>query len=225
MREAGKEESMTQPVLAILGGQGPLATLRFQQLLINHALNEGAVSDESFLSTITLALPSGLDSHGMWSEEQGQEQTFLRANLAVVNASPATHLVMPCNTMHLHEEWLRKELAPHITFISLREVLLNAEMPQGVEIWTSERSRAADLYAPLIASGARYAKDQDLVNRAIIAGMAGREVHTDDLPVLPDVVLLACTDLSVHKPAFEAAGVQVLDSLVLLADEIWRRLG
>jgi len=95
-----------KPVLGVLGGMGPLATLYFYELLIKHTQ---AVKDEDHLDVIISGRASTPDRTAyILDNKQTNPLEVLTRDLANLIDYGATCIAIPCNTSHFFYDELRK---------------------------------------------------------------------------------------------------------------------
>ena len=95
-----------KPVLGVLGGMGPLATLYFYELLISHTQ---AVKDADHLDVIISGRASTPDRTAyILNNKLANPVEVIARDLASLINYGATCIAIPCNTSHYFYEELRK---------------------------------------------------------------------------------------------------------------------
>lgn len=192
--------------MAIVGGQGALASSVFHQRLVEAFQHKGARADEEYPLIVHLsqALP-GFSEKGVTCAATALDA--LKNRLMQLRAFSPDVYVLPCNSL----EQFRKELAASVDVPVLTPVSsVPAEWGHGkkVGVLTSESLRNTQLYDVAMGAPAVYVplNEQYRINRIIemVIGSGDRERISEECISLIDYlftfkvsnVVLGCTELS-----------------------------
>ena len=177
--------------VGILGGTGPVATLHLHQRVIERALSRGARSDADFPQLIiaSLALPDA-DATGAWSDEGISERVEL------LRSAGCSRLVSACNALAAHTDQV-----PSLP----RAVLERCQGVKRLGVLCAASTREHRLYED--GRDVRYS-EQDAVTELIELGMRAQSRPQALLALIEDLralgcelIVLGCTELTVHYPA------------------------
>ena len=202
-------DTWRRPVLGVLGGMGPAATVTFLDTLIRRS---GAVVDQEHIDTVVLNHVSIPDRTARLLDERAEDPTpYLMNDLGLLARLGVDAAVILCNTSHA---FLPEDLP--VPLISLVQTGAQAVVERAggagstVTLLATSGTLASGVYQrSLEAQGARVrvpqGRDQERVMAIIYDGVkAGLPVPTrdllavaDDLGAGTDAVLLGCTELSV----------------------------
>lgn len=220
------------PLLGILGGMGPAATLDFQQKLLS--LTRAAIDQEQ-IPTIAYSNTQIPDRNDAFLRDGISPVPELVRSAKVLESSGADIIAIPCNTAHIwfseiQDSVFRKVLnMPDITA---------ASVPEGskVGIISTTPVRLSGLYSkPLEQRGIRvvHPEDQDRIMDAIYSVKAGKLDYAKDIftQVMGEFekegcthILAACTEVPVAVSRDDTP-LEFIDAMEKLALECIRILG
>lgn len=240
----------TKPVLGIVGGLGPYSHVEFERRLLELALAGGHVArEQDFPEWILSSIPATPDrTESIRDDAEGP----LPALLASVRRIEQADLgVVVCNTAHHFLPRLRELTAlPLLDLVDETADFLAAEHAgRRVGVLGTTGTLASRLYhEPLARRGLRpvglfdladgAALQEELVMRAVY-GEGGVKLGGDPMAVAPalrraaetlverlgaEVLLLACTEISMVLRETELSGRPVVDSLAVLARRAVERI-
>lgn len=228
-----------RPVLGVLGGMGPAATVAFLDALQRAT---PAAGDQEHIDTVVLSHAGTPDRTARLLDPTSPDPTpYLLGDLELLARLGADRAVIACNTAHA---FLPEELP--LPVLSMVRVGAEAavERAQGagealpgsprVLLLATDGTRASGVYQEALADlGAEVLLPEDDGQRAVMAMIydgvkAGAEVATADFLDLvarlrgeADAVLLACTELSVlGAQAGAALPSHVVDAQAALVDRV-----
>lgn len=233
------EQGWSRPVVGVMGGLGPLATATFLKMLTRMT---PAVLDQDHLDLVVLSHATTPDRTARILDASKPDPTpVMEADARRLRGLGVDFVVMPCNTGH----WFMHsvEQAVDVPVLSIVDETVRAgtaraheragsvDAPARLGVLATDGTRAAGVYADAVeASGGvpvlPGADDQRTLMSIIYDQVkAGRPVDLAAfdgvvdrvLAAGADVVLLACTELSVifdeHDLSDRAELVDGLDSL------------
>jgi len=225
--------------LGIVGGMGPLAGVRLQELLIEAT---PATRDQDHLFMICVTDPSIPDRTESLQRDQGTDFTraIIRCAETLVRAG-ATEIVMACHTAHSRYDEIQASVSvPVLNLIAITTAHLSTLYPRGAKIGLlmTDGARADRLYqVPLEAAGfiplLPDSKNQRALMKLIYAVKARgstRETNEKLRSIISHLhqrgaqaIVLGCTELSV---AWRDIGTDpsVEDPLRIFADQIVARM-
>lgn len=219
------------PVVGIIGGMGPEATVDLMRRIIART---PASDDQDHVHLLVESNPKIPSRIAHLIEGTGADPTPELVRIARnLEAAGATLLAMPCNTAHDYATAIRAAVSiPLLDMVALSAARLQALAPGArVGLLASTAVQRTGLYAAALAPlGLTLvpAERQDAL-MALIRGVkrgatgdAARQAlrsFVDELAARADVVLIACTELSVLAAELRPA-VPLLDSLDVLTDAI-----
>ncbi len=222
-----------RPVIGILGGMGPEATVELMRRVIAAT---PAHNDSDHIHMIVDNNPTIPSRIAHLIERTGEDPAPSLARMAMgLEAAGASIIAMPCNTAHAYAAAIRAAVSiPMLDMIALtaermiamplvqkRVGLLastavhltglyeNALAPAGIEFVAPLRQEDLMAMIRAVKRGETGAK-----SRRVIASIAG-ELVADRI----DLLLVACTELSILAEG-QDLGAPVLDSLDVLARAI-----
>lgn len=118
-----------RPLIGVLGGMGPLATLDFLQKL----LAATPVSrDQDHVPTVVWNVPQIPDRQHALAGHGASPLPAMLEGIARLNAAGATRIVIPCNTAHLwFSDFSKASAAPLIHIVDATLDRLAAQRPTG----------------------------------------------------------------------------------------------
>lgn len=226
-----------RPILGVIGGMGPMATVYFMELVIRMT---DAAADQENLDMIVYHLPSIPDRTGyiLNPEEENPLPELLRAGQALVRQGAAC-LAIPCVTAHYFYDALQAALpVPVIHGIQETALHLQENGVTSAGIMATDGTIASGLLTraleeagitPVLPSGQAQADVMHLVYRNIKAGAPVelerfRAVQRELLDAGAQAIILGCTELSLIKRDY-AIGPGFLDAMEVLARQAVLRCG
>ena len=224
------------PVVGIIGGMGPEATVELMRRVVAQT---AAQDDQDHVHLIVESNPKIPSRIAHLIERTGPDPTRELIRIARnLEAAGATLLAMPCNTAHGYADAIRAAVSiPLLDMVGLTATQVAATVPRPrVGLLASTAVHTLGLYSRAFAAGGGTVivpERQDEVMaliRSVKRGDSGRtagqalEDHIDRLARNVDVVILACTELSVIAGGAPAP-VPVADSLQVLTQAIVRAAG
>ena len=220
-------------VVGILGGMGPAATVDLLQRIIEAT---PAADDRDHIRVLIDNNPKVPSRIEALIEGKGESPApALTAMARGLHAQGADFLAIACNTAHHYHAAIAAAVplpVLDVVAIAARELSVGAGAPRRVGILASTALQLVDLYGPrfgeaglvpLYPEGARQEELMALI-RAVKAGAgtdaAAFSAAAEDVSSQgADVLLIACTELSVLSGALEAER-PVFDAAQLLAEAI-----
>ncbi|MGQ7249123.1 aspartate/glutamate racemase family protein [Halomonas sp. V046] len=221
------------PMVGVLGGMGPDATVAFMQKVIEVTPGEDDIDHVHLLVDNNPKVPSRI--RALIDGDGESPAPAIAAMARRLERAGCDFLVMPCNTAHYY--WPDAQQAVGIPVWHIVERTLDrvaAEMPNAkVGMLCSPALRKIGLYEGFVeARGLTlvYPDDEDRVLeviRAVKRG-AGRAPDThaafcdaarDVRAAGADVLVLACTELSVIRDALDDS-VPIVDTVQVLAEDV-----
>ncbi len=227
------------PVLGILGGMGPLATVDFLGKLTRSL---PANCDQDHVPWITLSQPGMPDRTLAIQNHNDGPRPYLAKGVAWLAAQGVKLIAVPCSTSHYWFASMQAASAVpivHIADATLEELKLNGAQQSGpVAILAtrgtlksgiySDRLLAADIELLTLGEAEQMAVDRIIADvksanidaarrdmRRLQAGLADRGVQA---------AILACTELPLAHDA-AAGSLATIDATLALARVSLRRLG
>ena len=219
----------TQPVLGIIGGMGPAATVDFMRRITERTPARDDIDHVHLLVESNPKIPSRIahliDGTGA---DPTPELVRIARNL---EAGGATLLAMPCNTAHGYLPAVRAAVTiPMLDMVALtaaRVATHAATAGTRVGLLASTAVHLTGVYARALAvhdlTVVRPARQDAIMAliRAVKRGEAGPaeraslQAIADDLAREADVAIVACTELSVLADGLQPP-IQTVDSLDVL---------
>lgn len=220
------------PVVGVIGGMGPAATVDFQRRLLAAT---PAADDADHAHVIVDNNPKVPSRIRALIDGDGENPTpVLVAMARRLERAGADFLVMPCNTAHHYRPGIAAAVSvPVWDMVAITLAQITAEAGQGatVGMLASPALRRIGLYESCAARHnltLHYACDEAPLLRVIRAVKADR-LQAAERAALDqtaaglvtggaDVLVLACTEFSLMTGAGADAGVPVIDSMQALAE-------
>jgi aspartate racemase len=215
-------------IVGIIGGMGPEATLDLMRRVI---LKTSAQDDQDHVHLIVESNPKIPSRIAHLIEGTGADPTPELMRIAQnLEQAGAQALAMPCNTAHAYAEAIRCAAGIPLLDMVARSVEHIATQHPGARVGLLASSAVfkIGLYAKLMAAAGltplmppRQAEVMDLI-KAVKRGETGEKARralaelTLDLAQRTDILLIACSELSVISGAISAPFIDSLD--VLAAD-------
>ena len=155
--------SVTQPLIGVLGGMGPLATVDFLHKLI---VALPARRDQEHVPTVVWNVPQIPDRQRALAGTGESPLPAMLAGIARLNAAGATRIVIPCNTAHLWFDALAA--ASSVPVIHIADATLAA------------LARATSAVAPVGLIATRGALRAEIYQQRFVAGGIPFHTHTDE---------------------------------------------
>lgn len=221
-------------LLGILGGMGPQATVRFYDLVVRESIQraKGPMRNADFPHMLinNIPVPDLVKS----TDDEEQTVRMIEAETRRLADAGCTHLAMPCNTMHLYADRIRRASGglPFISMIDAVVERLSRDKVRSVALLGSLTTMKSALYTePLSAAGIRVdipdATDRETIGELIHAAIAGKieQAHSrafrdivKRLGAKADAVLLGCTELPIlAEKCCIPESVRIVDSPAILA--------
>jgi aspartate racemase len=230
-----------QPLLGILGGMGPLATVDFLGKLTRSL---PAKCDQDHLPWITLSQPGIPDRSRAIQNGDDGPGAYLIKGVAWLAAQGVQFVVIPCNTSHFWYD--RMQAASSVPIIHIADAAVTAleastaRQAGQVAILATRGTVNAGIYSTrLKAAGyqlAEMGEPEQLAVDGIIAAVKGGEVGKarQEMAVLEAVlyqrgvktIILGCTELPIaHERREKQEGLQAVDTSLALAKAALSKLG
>jgi aspartate racemase len=225
--------------LGVIGGMGPEATSYFYEEVIAHTK---AACDQEHIDMIIL-------SHATMPDRTqaimtGDHKALLEAmakDVAILESCGAAHIAIPCNTSHYFYDSIQKQTSVpiiHMVRESVRYAVSAGDNIRRIGIMGTDGTIRAGVYdkecramgiEAVIPSPERQRDVMSLIYDDIKSGKPGDpgkfERALDDLKAQQcDVVLLACTEISVFKRTYPVPDI-CLDAMDVLVRESILRSG
>ena len=222
---------MSEKILGVLGGLGPLATVYFMDLIVK--MTE-AKKDQEHISMIVLnhaAIPDRTEF--ILDASKPNPLPMMIEDAKKLQLAGADYVVMPCNTAHFFYEQIQHNLdIPMLNIIE--ETVKFARDEKNVKklgILATKGTVSAGSYQRMCEKyGIEWAipslqDEQSLMNIIYNQVKAGKEVNISEfLKIIEnmkadgcDAVTLGCTELSVINKDFALGREDIIDSLEVLA--------
>lgn len=235
-----------QPVVGVIGGMGPEATVDLMARVIAATPAEDDVDHVRMIVDNNPKVPSRLKA---LLDGTGDDPGPVLAGMARgLESAGADLLVIPCNTAHHYLPVIRDAVSvPVADMVALSVVRLSSMLPgvsRRIGLLASPAVRLTGLFERHCASSgieilAPGGRDEEAVLSIIRAVKAGSvsDAHKQAYRVAADglvrhgaqCLVIACTELSVLAGRLDdglaGAGVPVLDTLDVLVDDILARCG
>ncbi|MGM3173244.1 aspartate/glutamate racemase family protein [Dickeya lacustris] len=213
------------PVIGILGGMGPGATVDAMQKLIRHT---PARKDQEHIPTIAVSIPDIPDRTACLLHHSASPLAKMIEYLYVLENAGATCIIMPCNTAHYwFAELKRHSRVEMLSIIDAACQQVQAQRLQHVAILATTATVQGGIYQQALAAQQVRctlpdAAQQEAVMGSIYAYKAGDEAAARAL-LLPvaaalqqrgvEKIILACTELPlILAPEVQASPGHYLDA-------------
>jgi len=223
--------SCAHPVVGIIGGMGPAATVDLMRRLVERT---PATDDVDHLHVIVESNPKIPSRIAHLIEGTGEDPTPELVRIARnLEQAGATLLAMPCNTAHYYAPAIQAAVqVPLLNMVQLTASRLATNFPAAtVGLLSSTAVHRTGVYRQALAAhglSLQLPADQDDlmdIIRRVKRGDTGEEVRARFRAIALalgercDVLLIACTELSVLADALRGHGA-VVDSQEVLVDAI-----
>ena len=198
--------------IIIIGGMGPQASLELHQRIIRRASANGARDGTDFPYIVHLSLPV---PDFIANESRRSEALEIIINeLKNIDASMDDVIIIACNTVHLLQPAIERQLNIRITSMVDAAIDYVSRHHKTIQLLASPTTIRTGLYdKPLKAAGVTVLtpdKDEEqaleVIIRAVISGQAIPQSALDKIPIITQSeqanatnhppVLLGCTELS-----------------------------
>ncbi len=223
---------MSNKILGILGGLGPLATVYFMDMLVKMT---DVQKDQDHISMIVLnhaAIPDRTDF--ILDSTKPNPLPMMIEDAKKLEKSGADFVVMPCNTAHFFYEQIQHNISiPMLNIIeeTVRYAVENTPDIKKLGILATKGTITAGAYQHMCEKFGidwavpSLADEQSLMNIIYNQVKAGKEVNINEfIKIIEnmkadgcDAVALGCTELSVINKDFSLNRRDVIDSLEVLA--------
>lgn len=223
---------MSDKILGILGGLGPLATVYFMDLIVKMT---DAQKDQDHISMIVLnhsAIPDRTDF--ILDNTKPNPLPMMVEDAKKLEKSGADYVVMPCNTAHFFYEQIQRNISiPMLNIIqeTVRYSVENTPNIKKLGILATKGTITAGAYQHMCEKFGidwavpSLADEQSLMNIIYNQVKAGKDVNINEFIKIIDnmkadgcdAVVLGCTELSVINKDFELGRDDITDSLEVLA--------
>ncbi len=218
---------MSQPIIGILGGMGPRATVVFEQRLL-----DALEGNDQALPTILSINDGGIPDRTAFLTANGQDPLDkLKSNADILLAAGAQLICMPCNTAHASQILARLQGQGPLPIIDMPAAAIIKAEQVGSErplILCTRGTRDARVYQNRSRQLSCQFPDetgQELVDKIIAGIKAGGEpsliaVELDKLTTVNscDSVIIACTELSLVVPFLENSSKPIIDAMQALIE-------
>lgn len=223
---------MESKFVGVLGGVGPMATVYFEQMVLELT---DAACDQDHLNMLVCNHATIPDRTAFILGESKLSPLFDMARDAQMLArAGCDFLVLPCNTAHFFYEHIQNAVSiPLLNIIEETVLACAAKNAKAIGILATEGTVKADTYGIMCRRHGLTCiypdpATQKKVTRIIYDGVkAGRHIRAKEMTTLyncmreegSDAIVLGCTELSVAHRDLElnAAHPDVVDSLETLA--------
>ncbi|NJE00846.1 aspartate racemase [Thermococcus sp. JdF3] len=224
---------MTERVIGILGGMGPLATVELFRRIVEKT---PAKRDQEHPRIIIYNNPKIPDRTAFILGKGEDPRPELTDSARKLESWGADFIIMPCNTAHFFAETIQRAI--NIPLVSMVEETAEAVKRMGLRkvglLATDGTIKGLVYHRALLSHGVEIAvpgrKDQELVMRGIYEGVKagnvelGRKLLLDVARRLErrvDGIIAGCTEVSVAlKP--EDLSVPLIDPLDVIAERAVR---
>jgi aspartate racemase len=233
-----KNTNLDKKILGIVGGIGPETTSKFYLELIE----KSRMVCDSYPSIIidSISFPFSLEEE-IIQESKNENKIFpiLKESIARFNKIGVNLIVIPCNTVHVFIDGLRKESnVPIISIIDETIKRIKDGNYRNVGLLASKKTIDSKLYEiPMKKNGTNIIlptdKEQKEISKIIIETIRNKitekrknvikEVIKNLIKRGSDVVVLGCTDLQIILNNYEF-DVELLDSFEILLESTFQRI-
>lgn len=223
--------------LGVIGGMGSEATSYYFEELITHTK---ATADQDHLDTVILNHASLPDrTEAILTGEKKALTRQLIEDAKILEKIGVDNIAMPCNTAHYFYETIQDEISIpmiHMVRESVRYALKHFDHVEKIGIMATTGTVQSKVYhkecekdgvKTLVPSEARQADVMHLIYDEIKIGLPGNvekfeRVYNNLIDAGSDVIILACTELSVFYKENKNYD-NCLDAMDVLVEESIRR--
>lgn len=221
--------------LGVIGGMGPKATALFYDGVIDHTVAE---TDQEHIDMVILNKTDIPDRTEAIISGNGQEVIKALVDCAVVlEKLEVSAIAMPCNTAHFYIKEIQDSVnVPIINMVesSVRYARERTDDVKKIGIMATDGTIAAGVYhdecvrqgvEPVTLSDERQREVMSLIYDDVKSGKPGNpekfnRVIEEFMQKECDAVILACTELSVHKDNFGVPEFCIDSTDVLVKESI-----
>lgn len=225
--------------LGVIGGMGTEATSYFFEEVVAHTAVE---KDQDHMDMIILNHASIPDrTQAILSGDTTELFEALASDIKILEDLGVDNIVIPCNTSHYFYDDLQK-VSPvpiiHMIGETVRAAIERFENVQNIGIMATSGTIETGVYhkecqkygvEPVIPSTARQQDVMSLIYEDIKKGQPGdpskfQRVYNELVKKGSDVIILACTELSVYNKT-NAVPDKCLDAMDILVEQAIKRTG
>ncbi|YAL82634.1 aspartate/glutamate racemase family protein [Dermacoccaceae bacterium W4C1] len=229
------EQGWSSPTVGVLGGLGPMATATFLKVLTDLT---PAARDQDHLDLVVLSHATTPDRTARILDDSAPDPApVLEADARRLQALGVDFVVMPCNTGHWFMHAIEGSVQVPVLSIVQETVAAGVAAAQAhgrpprIGVLATDGTRRSEVYSrqiqqaggePVLPTEADQRAVMSIIYDQVKAGLPGdpkalSEIAGRLLDAGADVVLLACTELSVvfdeHRMGQDARLVDGLDSV------------
>jgi aspartate racemase len=218
--------------IGIIGGLGPETSAKFQLEILSLCLQNNKKQRPPFL---LWNVPVDLKVEEAVITKNGNEKAFLpllKDAAKILEKAGADFLVMPCNTLHIFIEDIRKSVnIPSLSIIDEAAKVLRAKNIKKVGILATSKSVSKNIFGKKLQENGieqvfLKTADQVILDKIIHRIITGEKLPSDIIKVNKMIdqmvkegarhILLACTDLQLIVKKHPKA--EILDTMQILAE-------
>lgn len=224
--------------LGVIGGMGPEATSYFYEEVIAHTV---AACDQEHIDMIVLSHATMPDrTRAILTGDEGPLLKAMGQDVKILEGCGVSHIAIPCNTSHYFYDKIQALTAVPIIHMVRESVHYAAQRDnvQRIGIMGTDGTILTGVYArecealgitPVVPSPERQKDVMSLIYDDVKSGRQGdpakfERAMSDLLARGCDVILLACTELSVFKKTYQVPDI-CLDAMDVLVREAILRSG
>ncbi|MBU3896319.1 MAG: amino acid racemase [Nanoarchaeota archaeon] len=204
-------------IIGVLGGMGPSATIRFYQTIIEKCQKSGLKDNHHYPHILIYNLPAP----DIINDQKNKDLTLemIKDGLRKLESSGVNFIVIPCNTVHIFINELRKCVNVPIVSI-IEETLKETENDKNIIVLGSKTTIENNLYGlpgiemshiiKKIIAGENTAQDKRFVINTINNSEA-------------DGIILGCTELPLIVDEKDV-DIPIFNSLDILAKSALKRI-
>ncbi len=221
---------MMQYKLGVLGGMGPLATIKIVEKIIDLTI---ASRDQDHIPMLICNNPTIVDRTYSICKRESLIYDMLVDELKVLEKAKVERIIMPCNTAHYYINKLQKLCnIPIINMVSTTLNYIERSFPnQKVTVFGTIGLYAGEVYDRFKPSGVKLRMPPDSIRTSIMRMITNiKETGNliDNASLLQEhikmcvleginVIILACTELSMLNKYVSCHNVDIVDAAEVLA--------
>ena len=223
---------MSEKILGVLGGIGPLATVYFMDMLVKMTDSDCDQGHIPVLCYNHSTIPDRTEY--ILDNAKPNPLPVMENDALLLEKAGVSHIAIPCNTAHYFYEQLQKKVnVPIINIIeeTVNYITAHNANVRKIGILATEGTIAARAYQNVCAAhGVDYATPNDFDKKSLMNIIyhqvkAGKPADFEEfmriIGVMKhegcDAVILGCTELSIIHRDFNMNRPDVVDSLEVLA--------
>ncbi|MFO0903142.1 MAG: amino acid racemase [Pirellulales bacterium] len=221
------------PMIGILGGMGPFATLHFYRQFLQETPTQRDSDHVRVVIDMHMQLPSRTRAVRFGEESPVEGMVDAIRRLARYGAN---FVLVPCNSAHYFHDQVSKRVAiPWLNMIDATQAALerlNVRRPLLLGGYVTVSQRLYGDSAVYLADQANelvYGMIEEIKRRDRLSPESLRQLHSildeAERTVGFDAILLACTELSAAAHELKSRGVPIVDSNRMYARAALERLG